>query len=66
MEEKKKQERIAWFAAEEMRMEEGEKRFSTVRQARGSLDFILEIASRSTALKRIINKTTLIILSNLK
>jgi hypothetical protein len=51
---KKNQQRIAWFAAEEMRKEEGEKPFSTVRHARGSLDFILEIASRSIALKKII------------
>jgi len=38
-----------------MRKVEGEKPFSTVKHARGSLDFILEIASRSITLK-IINK----------
>jgi hypothetical protein len=35
-----------------MRKGEGEKPFSTVRHAKGSLDFILEIASRSVTLKR--------------
>jgi hypothetical protein len=35
---------------------EGEKPYSTVKHARGSLDFILEIASRSITLKKIINK----------
>ena len=63
---KKNQQRTAWFAAEEMRKVEGEKPFSTVKHARGSLDFILEIASRSITLKKIINKNTSIILSNLK
>jgi hypothetical protein len=53
---KKNQRRIAWFAAEEMRKVEGEKPFSTVKHARGSLDFILENASRSITVKRIINK----------
>jgi hypothetical protein len=62
---KKNQQRIAWFAAEEMRKVEGEKPYSTVKHARGSLDFILEIASRSITLKKIINKNTLIILCNL-
>jgi hypothetical protein len=53
---KKNQQRIAWFAAEEMRKVEGEKPFSTVKHARGSLEFIMEIASRSVTLKKIINK----------
>jgi hypothetical protein len=53
---KKNQQRIAWFAAEEMRKVEGEKPFSTVKHARGSLDFILVIASRSITLKNIINQ----------
>jgi hypothetical protein len=35
---------------------ERENPFSTVRHARGSLDFILEIASRSITFKKIINK----------
>jgi len=39
-----------------MRKVEGEKPFSIVKHARGSLDFILEIASRSITLKKIINK----------
>jgi hypothetical protein len=39
-----------------MRKGEGEKPFSTVRHVRGSLDFILEIASRSITLKKSINK----------
>jgi hypothetical protein len=46
--EKKNQQRMAWFAAEEMRKGEGEKPFCAVRHARGSLDFILEIASSSS------------------
>ena len=53
---KNQQQRTAWFAAEEMRKVEGEKPFSTVKHARGSLDFILEIASRRITLKKIINK----------
>jgi len=53
---KKNQQRTAWSAAEEMRKVEGEKPFSMVKHARGSLDFILEIASRSITLKKIINK----------
>jgi len=56
MKKKRNQQRIAWFAAEEMRKVEGEKPFSTVKHARGSLDFILETASRSITLKKIINK----------
>jgi hypothetical protein len=39
-----------------MRKVGGAKPFSTVQHARGSLDFILEIASRSITLKKIINK----------
>jgi len=42
---KKNQQRTAWFAAEEMRKVEGKKPFSTVKHARGSLDFTLEISS---------------------
>jgi len=53
---KNNQQRTAWFAAKDMRKVEGEKPFSTVKHARGSLDFILEIASRSITLKKIINK----------
>jgi hypothetical protein len=56
MQNEKNQHRIAWFAPEEMRKGEGEKPFSAVRHAKGSLDFILEIASRSITLKKIINK----------
>jgi hypothetical protein len=39
-----------------MRKLEGEKPFTTVKHARGSLEFILEIASRSITLKKITNK----------
>jgi hypothetical protein len=53
---KKNPQKIARFAAEEMRKVEGEKPFSTVKRARRSLDFILEIASRSITLKTITNK----------
>jgi len=48
---------------------EGEKPFSTVKHARGSLDFILEIASSSITLNKTINKNKqqhLNILCNLK
>jgi hypothetical protein len=41
-----------------MRKVEGEKPFSTVKHATGSLGFILEIASRSITHKKIINKKT--------
>jgi hypothetical protein len=44
------------LAADETRKEEGEKTFIIVKYARGSLDFILEIASRSITFKKIINK----------
>ena len=56
MQNEKNQQRTAWFAAEEMRKVEGEKPFYTVKHARGSLGFILEIASRSITLKKILNK----------
>jgi hypothetical protein len=51
------QQRIAWLA-KEMRKDEGEKPFSTL-HARGSLDFILETASRSITLPPPPQKKTL-------
>jgi hypothetical protein len=66
MQNKENQQRIAWFAADEMRKGKAEKPFSTVRHARGSPDFIPEIASRNITLKKSINKGTSIILCNLK
>jgi hypothetical protein len=43
----KNQRKIAWFAEEKMRKGERNNPFATMRHARESLDFILEIASRS-------------------
>ena len=56
MQNEKNQQGTTWFAAEETRKVVGEKQFYTVKHARRSMDFILEIASRIITLKKIINK----------
>jgi hypothetical protein len=57
---KKNQLGNARFAAGEMRKEEGERLYSSARHARGNLDSTLEIVSKNTIQKNVINKPKII------